>query len=135
VRQVAQKMKARMQSGYWIHTAPVGLEYRTVKGRGKMLFPDELLATIVHNAFEGYAMGRFETQAEIQRFFETFPDFPRNKKGEITRQCVKDVLTNPLYTGYICSESYGIDWLKGHRDALIPVETFEKVQDVCAASP
>ncbi len=128
-RQVAQKMKARMQSGYWIHNAPVGYKYQTVKGRGKMLFPDEPLASIVRDAFEGYAMGRFETQAEIQRFFETFPDFPRNGKGEITRQRVKDVLINPLYTGYICSENYGIDWLKGHHDALISVETFEKVQE------
>ena len=57
-----------------------------------------------------------------------FPDFPRNKKGEVTRQRVTDTLTNPLYTGYICSENYGISWLKGHHEALISVETFEKVQ-------
>jgi len=128
-RQVAQKMKARMQSGYWIHTAPVGYKYQTVKGCGKMLLPDEPLATVVRDAFEGYAMGRFETQAEVQRFFETFPDFPRNSKGEITRQRVKDVLTNPLYTGYIFSDTYGIDWLKGHHEQLITVSTFEKAQE------
>lgn len=68
-RQVAQKMKARMQSGYWIHNPPVGYKYQTVKGRGKMLFPDEPLATIIRDAFEGYATGRFQMQAEIQRFF------------------------------------------------------------------
>ncbi len=94
-----------------------------------MLFFDEPLVSIVRDTFEGYAMGRFATQTEIQRFFETFPDFPRNKKGEFTRQRVKDVLINPLYTGYICSENYGIDWLKGHHDSLISVETFEKVQE------
>lgn len=128
-RQVAQKMKARMQSGYWIHNPPVGYKYQTVKGRGKMLFADEPLASIVREAFEGYAIGRFQTQAEIQRFFDGFPDFPRNKKGEVTRQRVTDTLTNPLYTGYICSENYGISWLKGHHEALISVETFEKVQE------
>ncbi|MCF6200384.1 MAG: recombinase family protein [Hyphomicrobiaceae bacterium] len=84
-RQVAQKMKARMQSGYWIHNAPVGYKYVTVKGRGKVLFPDEPLAGIVREAFEGFASGHFQSQAEVKRFFETHPDFPRNKKGEITR--------------------------------------------------
>lgn len=62
-RQVAQKMKARMQSGYWIHNPPVGYKYHTIKGRGKMLLPDEPQATIVREAFEGYAMGRFQTLA------------------------------------------------------------------------
>lgn len=32
-RQVGQKMQARMESGYWIHTAPLGYRYVTVKGR------------------------------------------------------------------------------------------------------
>ncbi len=128
-RQVAQKMKARMQSGYWIPNPPVGYKYETVKGRSKMLFPKEPLASIVREAFEGYAGGRFQTQAEIQRYFETFPAFPRNSKGEITRQRVKDILTQSLYTGHICSQNYSIHWLKGHHEALISLETFETVQE------
>ena len=58
-RQVAQKMKARMQGGYWIHKAPVGYAYETVKRRGKLLVPDEPLASIIREAFEGFASGRF----------------------------------------------------------------------------
>ena len=34
-RQVAQKMKARMQAGFWIHKAPIGYRFETIKGRGK----------------------------------------------------------------------------------------------------
>ncbi len=127
-RQVAQKMKARMQNGYWIHNAPVGYRYKTVKGHGKLLIHDEPLAAIVKEAFEGYAAGRFATQAEIKRFFETSPDFPRNSKGVIPQQRVTDVLTNPLYTGHICSQTYGIDWLKGHHTPLVSLETFDTVQ-------
>jgi len=51
-RQVAQKMKARMQSGYWIHNPPVGYRYETIKGRGKMLFLDEPFASIIQQGFE-----------------------------------------------------------------------------------
>ncbi len=76
------------------------------------------------------AAGRFGSQAEVGRFFERHPVFPRNKKGDVTRQRVADILTHPLYTGHICSERYGIHWLKGHHEALISVETFEKVQSL-----
>ncbi len=128
-RQVSQKMAARMQNGYWVHAVPAGYKYVREKGRGSLVVPNEPLATIVREAFEGYATGRFASQAEIQRYFETFPDFPRNKYGEITRQRVKDILINPLYTGHIVSERYGIHWLKGHHDGLISLETYERVQE------
>ncbi len=123
-RQVAQKMKARMQGGYWIHTAPIGYKYETVKGRGKLLQTHEP----IREAFEGFAAGRFETHAEVKRFFENTPDFPRNRRGEITFQRVTDILTHPVYTGHICSDTYGIDWLKGQHEALITLEVFDKVQ-------
>ena len=127
-RQVAQKMRARMQNGYWIHSAPAGYKYEKVKGRGKLLRRDEPLASIVTEGLEGYASGRFESQAEVKRFFESHPDFPRDNRGLVTQQRVTDILTNPLYTGFICSKTYEIDWLQGHHEALISLETFDKIQ-------
>jgi site-specific DNA recombinase len=127
-RQVAQKMRARMENGYWIHTAPVGYEYQTVKGHGKVLVPKEPFASILREAFEGYAVGRFQTQAEVKRFLESHPDFPRNSKGILTQQRVTEILTNPIYTGHICSETYELNWLKGHHEALISIKTFDAVQ-------
>lgn len=56
----------------------------------------------------------------------------------ITQQRVTDILKLPIYTGYICSENYGINWLKGHHAPLISLKTFEKVQarrDSVAKSP
>ncbi|MEL7469755.1 MAG: recombinase family protein [Pseudomonadota bacterium] len=128
-RQVAQKMRARMENGYWIHNPPVGYRYETIKGHGKVLIPNPPFDGIIRDAFEGYANGRFQSQAELKRFFESFPDFPRNKHGEVKQQRVTDILTQPVYTGYICSEPYGLNWLKGQHEPLISVETFQKVQD------
>ncbi|MEP3918449.1 recombinase family protein, partial [Ascidiaceihabitans sp.] len=133
-RQVAQKMKARMQNGYWIHTAPIGFRYETFEGRGKMLVPNPPFDGIIREAFEGYASGRFRTQAEVKRFFESFPDFPRNKHGEVKQQRVSDILSHSAYTGHICSENYGISWLKGRHTPLISLETFDKVQERRAGS-
>ncbi|WP_187429842.1 hypothetical protein ROLI_010610 [Roseobacter fucihabitans] len=128
-RQVSQKMKARMQSGYFVHRAPVGYRYEAQKGRGKILVPNAPLSDIIREAFEGYASGRFQTQAEVKRFFEGFTYFPHLKKGRLTQQRVTDILTHPIYTGHICSENYGINWLKGQHDPLISLETFDKVQE------
>ncbi|MBN9888439.1 recombinase family protein [Pelagibaca abyssi] len=113
-----------MQAGYWVHRAA----YRTQKGHGKILVRDEPLASIVQEAFEGYASGRFQTQAEIKRFFEGFPAFPRDQKGTVTQQRVTDILTHPIYTGHIPSAHSGLSWFKGHHEALITLELFDRVQ-------
>lgn len=127
-RQVSQKMKARMESGYYVHAAPIGYKYVPVKGRGKMLFPDEPLASIIKEAFEGYASGRFASQAEVTRFFERYPEFPRNKHGRVVQQRTVDILTHPAYTGHIHSDYYGIHWLKAHHEAIVSLELFDQVQ-------
>lgn len=128
-RQVAQKMRARMEGGFWVHQAPIGYRYETQRGRGKVLIPNSPLDVVIREALEGYATGRFGSQAEVKRFFEGFPDFPRNKHGEVKQQEVTRILSRPLYAGYICSENYGISWLKAQHEPLISLETFEKVQE------
>ncbi len=127
-RQVAQKMQARMESGFWIHTSPIGYRYQTVKGRGKVLIPNPPFDAIIKEAFEGFASGRFGSQAEVTRFFASHPDFPRNSKGSVTHQRTTDILTHPIYAGYICSERYKLNWLKAQHEPLISLETFEAVQ-------
>lgn len=128
-RQVSQKMKARMENGYYVLRAPLGYTYKKVPGRGKMLFPVEPFASIIREGFEGYASGRFGSLAEVARFFETFLEFPRGKNGRVLRQKAIDVLQHPIYTGHICSDHYGIHWLKGHHQPLISLDLFQKVQD------
>ncbi|MBQ0716088.1 MAG: recombinase family protein [Sulfitobacter litoralis] len=128
-RQVAQKMKARMQSGYWVHNAPVGYRYKTVKGHGKLLMPDEPHASAVREALEGFAAGRYQTQAEVKRFLESKPDYPHNIQGKVRDKRVSDLLRQPLYAGYVCSEVYGLNWLKGQHAPLISMATFDRVQE------
>ena len=59
---------------------------------------------------------------------ETFPEFPRNTRGEVVWQRIADIMTQPVYTGHICSETYGLNWLKGQHESLISLDTFDKVQ-------
>jgi len=61
------RMRARVINGYWVFRAPPGYRYEKVRGRGKMLMRDEPVASVIQEALEGFASGRFETQAELKR--------------------------------------------------------------------
>ena len=71
--QVKNRMRARMQNGYWVFKKPIGYKFERKSGHGKVLVPDEPLATIVKQAFEGFASGRFESQSEVMHFLASFP--------------------------------------------------------------
>ncbi|MCB9942438.1 MAG: recombinase family protein [Geminicoccaceae bacterium] len=128
-RQVTQKMRARMQNGYWVFQAPVGYRYAKTPTHGKLLVPDEPVASIVTEALEAYACGRLDSQAEVKRFLESRPAFPKNGYGTVRQQEVTRLLTRPIYAGFLCHADWDIDWVKGHHEPLVSLATFEKVQE------
>ncbi len=128
-RQVRQKMQARMEQGFWVFHAPVGYCYASGKHGGKELVRNEPLASIIQEAFEGYACGRFDSQVEVKRFFESQPEFPRGPSGIVKQQRVAEILTHPIYAGYITHKNWKISWAQGRHEPLISLETFEKVQE------
>lgn len=103
-RQVSQKMRARLESGFWVFYAPVGYRYvQATTGGGKVLVVDEDLGPVVRDALEGFATGRFGSQAEVARFLGANPLFPeRDKKSGFVRlMTVSRMLEKVLYAGYI----------------------------------
>ena len=106
-RQILQKMKARVERGYYVFAVPIGYRYEKVGGHGRILVRDEPLATIVQEALEGYASGRFQLQAEVKRFLEAQPEFPKTGDGIVLNQKVTDMLTRPVYAGYVEAPSWG----------------------------
>ena len=127
-RQVVQKMKARMEQGFWVFQTPVGYCYTKSSHGGKTLVRDEPLASIITEALEGYACGRFDSQAEVKRFLDAQPAFPKGRNGEVKQQRVTDILTHPIYAGFIAHKDWGVNWVAAKHDALISLETFEKIQ-------
>jgi len=67
-RQVAQKINVRTQLGYWCHLAIVGYRFERLPDHVKIMVRDEPVASIAQEALEGYASGRFQTQADVQAF-------------------------------------------------------------------
>ena len=77
-RQTKEKTRARLEKGFWTFRAPVGYRYVPSKQGGKELVRDEPLASIVQKGLEGFASGYFASQAELQRYFESEPLFPKD---------------------------------------------------------
>ena len=128
-RQVKQKMKARLKSGYAVFAAPRGYKYEKVAGHGRLLVRDEPAASILQEALEGFACGRFETQVEVKRFLESQPHWPKDTpKGEVRIQRVRGYLTRIVYAGYLEYAPWKIDLTKGHHEPIIDLDTYEKIQ-------
>ncbi|MEM9375588.1 MAG: recombinase family protein [Pseudomonadota bacterium] len=129
-RQTRQKSKARIEQGYCITAAPVGYRYIDGAGGGRELVPDEPQASIVREALEGFASGRFASQVEVKRFLEGQPEFPKGDapSGEVRQQRVMKILRNYLYAGYVAAPYWGVSLRKGKHEGLISFETYQAIQ-------
>ncbi|MGJ8527454.1 recombinase family protein [Maritalea sp.] len=128
-RQVLQKMKARMQNGYWCFHAPYGYKFDNIKGHGKILVRDEPMASVITEALEGYASGRLASQSEVKRFLESQPIFPKNKRNEVPQQRVVEIFDRYLYAGVIHHPRWDINYVPGQHKGLVSLELFQKIQE------
>ena len=128
--QTLNRMRGRLLNGRWVFDCPVGLRYAKVPGEpGKILVADEPNFSIVTEALEGFAFGRFATPAEVKRFLERHPTFPKDRRtGLIHPQRVSDLLRQVLYAGYLVYPKWSVSLRKAQHPALINYQTFEKIQ-------
>lgn len=127
--QTSNRMKGRMMNGYAVFSAPIGYCYKRAGSHGKLLTRDEPVASILQEGLEGFASGRITTQAELKRFFESQPAFPKClPNGQIRQQRVSDILNRVIYAGYIEHSPWKISRRKGHHEPIISLETFEAIQ-------
>jgi site-specific DNA recombinase len=132
--QTKKRQQARLMGGYWPFPAPIGYKHERKPGHGKVMVPQEPLASIIREALEGLALGRFQTQAEVARFLETRPDFPKNRFGKVTQEAANRILTRVLYAGYIEVPKWNVPLQPGKHEGLVSFETFQKVQERLAGN-
>jgi site-specific DNA recombinase len=119
-RQTKQKTRARLERGYWTFRAPVGYKYVSSKRGGKELVIDQPLASIVKEALEGFASGRFATQAEVKRFLESQPQYPKDMpNGELRTETVARLMRKVLYAGYLEAPEWNIARRKANHEGII----------------
>lgn len=109
--QVTNRMQARVMNGYWVFSPPTGYRFERIKGHGKML------------------PGRFETPSEVMRFLESFPEFPRDREGNVPFQLAQNMLRRSLYAGYIDVKKWDISLHPAKHEPLISFETWQRIQN------
>jgi len=127
--QTKNSMWARAINGYWCFPAPIGYRFEKKLGHGKLLMRDEPVASIMQEALEGFASGRFETQVEVKRFLDNQPDYPKDRTGQVHAERVKEMLTRPIYTGYVDIPNWGVNLQEGKHEGLIDFVTYHAIQD------
>ena len=127
--QTKNRMRARVMNGYWVFQPPVGYKYEGVRGRGRVLVRDEPVASVAQEALEGYASGRFDNQAEVMRFLQDNPLFPKDSRGIVRAQRVSILLRNCVYAGYVEAPNWDVSLRQGQHEPLISLQTFQQIQD------
>jgi len=129
-RQTRQKMLERVKKGYWVFRAPFGFRYEKTKEHGKLLVRDEPVASIIQEALEGFAAGRFASQAEVQRFLQNQPEYPKGGNGQVHSQRVADLMSRSVYAGLVEHAPWGVSVRKGHHIGIISPATYEQIQNL-----
>lgn len=127
-RQVIQKMKARLEVGFWCFCPPPGLKFDKDAAKGQILRPNAPQSVIFKAAIEKYRDFELNTLEEVQQFIISQYRLNGLSKS-ISISGVKRLLTNVLYAGCIEYEPWGIPLMKNAHEGFISYETFLAVQD------
>ena len=120
-RQVKQKMKARIQNGYYCLSKPLGYNYIKTK-HGKLLTPDPNITDRLKAVFEGFANGQFVSIEQARK--ELILAGVTVSKNYFPR-----LIKNILYTGYIELPRWEIKRMEGKHKGIISLEIYEKIQE------
>lgn len=124
-RQVIQKQKSRLESGYWAFNAPIGYDMKKVQGySGKIAVPNEK-GEFIKEALEGYASFKFVYITDAVNFLKA-KGVLREARAEKYIRTVKSLLANPFYSGYIEYEPWEVTKRKGVHVPLIDESTYFK---------
>ena len=126
-RQVMQKMKARLELGYWcLPAVAAGYEYKKDPVHGSLPTLIPKTSVIIKEALEGFASGRFVEQEDVRLFLEERKIL--NGKP-IYLGYVHRILTSIFFTGYIEYAPWEVSRRKAKHQPLIDLATFQKIQE------
>lgn len=125
--QVKNRMRARAMNGYWVFPAMAGYKFEKVPGHGKLLVRDEPIASILAEALEGFASGRFSGLPDVKAFLDATPEWPKPPSGEVQLQSLEYIFPRVIYAGYIDLPHWGISLVKGKHEPLISFATWQRI--------
>lgn len=127
-RQVVQKMKARLEAGYWTFGTKKG--YTMVKdphGHGMVAVPNAEGLEMLKPAMEGFANGTLQRKIDVCRFLVD-KGFWRTQTPDRYIDKLTVFLKDPFYVGDIEYSAWEVARRPAKHQALISVEVFDKIQ-------
>ncbi len=127
-RQVIQKMKARLDAGYWPFRAKRGYTFKKIAGHGRLLVPNKLGVTLIAETLRNFATGILPRPIDVATYLVERNFWP-NRKPDKCLSDVHDLLRDPFYCGRIEYTPWDVLDVKGKHKALISLETFQAIQN------
>ena len=130
-RQVCQKMRARLELGYWTFNSEVpGYIRKNLPDGQWILAKAEPKASIIKEALEGFASHRFDTKTDVQAFLQRKDYLAENKQKRVYLSRVDRLLERaPMYAGLIEYPDWDVDRRPGKHEAIISLKTLQQVED------
>ena len=126
-RQVIQKMKARLERGYWPFCMSLGLINKKDPIHGKILVSREPYATIFKEGIEKFRDGILPSILDFQSFVnENYEQY--GIQHIMSFSTAKETLKEILYAGWLEYPKWNILRMKAKHEGFISIETFEAVQ-------
>ena len=125
-RQVIQKMKARLEAGYFCFNSIKG--YKMIKDplHGKIAVPYEPEAKFLKEAMEGFATGRFVRVIDASKYLVE-QGFWKQKPERYTEKLTL-IFKDPFYAGDIIYPRWDVERRTGHHKPIISLETYNLIQ-------
>tara|TARA_B100000508_G_scaffold54263_1_gene41967 strand:- start:4852 stop:6531 length:1680 start_codon:yes stop_codon:yes gene_type:complete len=126
-RQVYQKQKARLELGYWAF--PSVRPYKMTKDpiHGNLLKVVEPYGSILKEALEGFANGRFLHKIDACKFLVERSYWTKQKPEKYIDK-FKSIASDPLYAGFIEYPMWGVERRNGHHEGIISLDVFDAIQ-------
>ncbi len=124
--QVINKMKARLEKGYWAFGRRKGYDMVKNPVHGMLSVPNKD-GQILKEALEGFAAGIYIRKIDVCRFLLQ-KHFWKTQKAEKYIDKITDIMRDPFYAGHIEYSAWEVSRRKGHHQGIISLETFDLIQ-------
>ena len=126
-RQVVQKMKARIENGYWPFGGKKGYTMTKHPAHGKLAVPNEEGLTMLKPAMEMFAAGMLVRKVDVCRFLVE-KGFWKKQSPEKYIDKLTQILKDPFYCGDLHYPAWEVSRRNGQQEGIVSREVFEKVQ-------
>ena len=130
-QRVLQRMRARLEQGYWCFRIPIWYKYVEAPNGGKIMVKDSEKAKFIKEWLEKYADGLLYSLSDLLTYYHKkwldIPGISENGDVRYTGQAHR-VATNILYTWYLECKKWDIWLMEAQHEAIISMDTYNRVQ-------